>query len=92
MTYYANHCYRTLDGAYPVLHRRGSVAEVHDRCCWTREDRRTRTPPRSDGVRQLRNAATSGEDARGARLAFAAIFAALGVWLGFQLLAPALSP
>jgi hypothetical protein len=37
---------------------------------------------------QLRNAATSQTDARRVRIAFTIIFAALGAWLGVQLLAP----
>ena len=37
---------------------------------------------------QLRNAVTSRKDARRARIAFTAIYAALGVWLGLQWLAP----
>ena len=41
---------------------------------------------------QQRNAVTSRIDARRARLAFTVIFAALGAWLGLQLLAPSLWP
>jgi hypothetical protein len=41
---------------------------------------------------QLRNAVTSRNAARRARIAFTVIFAALGVWLGLQLLAPWLWP
>jgi hypothetical protein len=41
---------------------------------------------------QLRNAATSRKGAERARRAFAVIFAAVGVWLGSQLLAPWLWP
>lgn len=41
---------------------------------------------------QLRNAVTSRKDARRARIVFAAIFTALGVWFGLQLLAPSLWP
>lgn len=37
---------------------------------------------------QLRNAVTSRKDAKRARIAFAALFVALGVWFGLQLLAP----
>jgi hypothetical protein len=39
---------------------------------------------------QLRNAVTSRKDARRARIAFTVIFAALGAWLGLQMLAPSL--
>jgi hypothetical protein len=41
---------------------------------------------------QLRNAVTSRKDARRARIAFTAIYAALGVWLGLQWLTPLLWP
>ena len=41
---------------------------------------------------QPRNAQTSRKNTRWARIAFIVIFAALGVWLGLQLLAPSLSP
>jgi hypothetical protein len=39
---------------------------------------------------QLRNTVASRKGARRARTALTAIFAALGVWLGLQLLAPSL--
>jgi hypothetical protein len=39
---------------------------------------------------QLGNAVTSRKDARRAGIAFAVIFAALGIWLGRLLLAPTL--
>jgi hypothetical protein len=41
---------------------------------------------------QLRNAVTSRKDEKRARIAFTALFAGLGVWLGLQLLAPSLWP
>jgi hypothetical protein len=41
---------------------------------------------------QLRNAVTSRKDDKRARIAFTALFAGLGVWLGLQLLAPSLWP
>jgi len=39
---------------------------------------------------QLRNAVTSRTDAKRARIAFTAVFAVLGAWLGRLLLAPSL--
>jgi len=39
---------------------------------------------------QLRNAVTSRKDARRAHIGFTVIFAALGAWLGLQLLVPSL--
>jgi len=39
---------------------------------------------------QVRNTVASRADAKRARIAFTVIFAAVGAWLGFQLLAPSL--
>ena len=41
---------------------------------------------------QMKNAETSRKDARRMRIVFTALFAALGMWLGIQLLAPSLLP
>ena len=41
---------------------------------------------------QLRNAAASRRDARRMRFVFVALFVALGIWMGIQLLAPAVLP
>ena len=41
---------------------------------------------------QLRYSVTSRRDARRVRMIFIAIFAALGVWFGLQLLVPSLWP
>lgn len=41
---------------------------------------------------QLGNAETNRKDARRTRIVFTALFAALGLWLGIQLLAPSLLP
>ena len=41
---------------------------------------------------QLKNAETYRTDAKRMRVVFTAVFAAVGLWLGIQLLAPALLP
>ena len=41
---------------------------------------------------QLRNAESNRKDARRMRIVFTALFAALGMWLGIQLLSPSLLP
>ena len=41
---------------------------------------------------QVRNAETNRKDARRMRIVFTALFAALGMWLGIQLLASSLLP
>jgi hypothetical protein len=41
---------------------------------------------------QVRNAVSSRKSAKQARIAFPVLFAALGVWLGRQLLAPSFWP
>jgi hypothetical protein len=41
---------------------------------------------------QVRNAVSSRNSAKQARIAFAVLFAGLGVWLGLQLLAPSFRP